>query len=352
MSDQGVVATSSAQAAGGSLVQNAFGDIDLSSIPSHEQGKVIRESSSPYASLVVLVKKKDGSIRLCVDYRQLNGKTRKDAFPLPHIEESLDALSGTRWFSTMDLASGYNQVPVAEADRNKTAFYEHVKRLEAVLSRLHQEGLKVKLEKCSFFQPEVKYLGHVISKDGVSTDPDKISAVANWAPPNHTSELRSFLGFASYYRARLVAAPVLNYADFSLPFILEVDASYSGLGAVLSQEQSGKVSPVAYASRGLKPTERNMTNYSYLKLEFLALKWAMTEKFREYLLGQKCVVYTDNNPLSYLSTAKLGALEQRWAAQLSDFDFTIKYRPGRSMVMQMDYPGSINRIRLLRDVVP
>ncbi|KAJ8006741.1 hypothetical protein DPEC_G00110370 [Dallia pectoralis] len=129
-------------------------------------------------------------------------------------------------------------------------------------------------------------------------------------------------------RARLVAAPVLNYADFSLPFILEVDASYSGLGAVLSQEQSGKVRPVAYASRGLKPTERNMTNYSSMKLEFLALKWAMTEKFREYLLGQKCVVYTDNNTLSYLSTAKLGALEQRWAAQLSDFDFTIKYRPG------------------------
>lgn len=107
-------------------------------------------------------------------------------------------------------------------------------------------------------------------------------------------------------KARLVSAPVLAYADFSRPFILEVDASHSGLGAVLSQELEGVVRPVAYASRGFKPTERNMTNYSSMKLEFLALKWAMTEKFREYLLGQRCVVFTDNNPLSYLHTAKLG----------------------------------------------
>ena len=393
--------------------------------------QVIRESSSPYASPIVLVKKKDGSLRMCVDYRQLNSRTRKDAFPLPRIEESLDALSGAHWFSTLDLASGYNQVPVAEQDKMKTAFCtpfglfefnrmpfglcnapstfqrlmermfgaqhfqslllylddvvvfsatvdEHVSRLDAVLSRLQRENLRVKLEKCEFFKTEVKYLGHVISKGGVATDPDKISAVAKWAPPKHVTELRSFLGFASYYRrfvngfaslaaplhrlvseligtkkrapskralaeawtdecnksflelrARLVAAPVLAYADFSRPFILEIDASYSGLGAVLSQEQDGQVRPVAYASRGLKPTERNMSNYSAMKLEFLALKWAMSEKFREYLLGHKCVVYTDNNPLSYMFTAKLGALEQRWAAQLSAFDYTIEYRPGR-----------------------
>uniref|UniRef100_A0A667Y9Z6 Gypsy retrotransposon integrase-like protein 1 n=1 Tax=Myripristis murdjan TaxID=586833 RepID=A0A667Y9Z6_9TELE len=254
---------------------------------------------------------------------------------------------------------------------------EHLDRLDVVLSRLQQEGLKAKLEKCSFFRPEVGYLGHIISKDGVATDPGKIEAVSKWQRPNHVSELRSFLGFASYYRrfvegfaklaaplhrlvaeltgtksrkpsgeslpaawteeceqsfeglkSRLVSAPVLAYANFSLPFILEVDASYSGLGAVLSQEQDGKIRPIAYASRGLKPTERNMNNYSSMKLEFLALKWAMTEKFRDYLLGHKCVVYTDNNPLSHLSTAKLGATEQRWAAQLAAFDFSIQYRPG------------------------
>lgn len=119
-------------------------------------------------------------------------------------------------------------------------------------------------------------------------------------------------------------------ADFSLPFILEVDASHGGLGAVLSQEQHGMVRPIAYASQGLRPTEHNMVNYSSMKLEFVALKWAKTEKFREYLLGHKCVVFTDNNLLSHLSSAKLGATEQRWAAQLASFDFEVKYRAGIS----------------------
>lgn len=396
------------------------------------ESQVIRESCSPYASPIVLVKKKDGALRLCVDYRQLNRKTRKDAFPLPRIEESLDALSGARWFSTLDLASGYNQVPVEEKDKCKTAFCtpfglfefnrmpfglsnapstfqrlmermfgsqhfqtlllylddvivfscsmdQHLERLDKVLGRLHQEGLKVKLEKCCFFKTEVKYLGHVISNNGVSTDPEKITAVANWPRPTDVTTLRSFLGFASYYRrfvkdfsviaaplynligelggsrdkknARrsvssawnlaceksfqdlkgcLTNTPVLAYADFSLPFILEVDACQNGLGAVLSQEQEGKVRPLAYASRTLSRAEKRMPNYSSMKLEFLALKWAMAEKFREYLLGHKCIVWTDNNPLSHLSTAKLGATELRWAADLEAFDYTIRYRPGRT----------------------
>ena len=396
------------------------------------EAKIIRESCSPFASPIVLVRKKDGKLRLCVDYRLLNAKTRKDAFPLPRIEESLDLLCGARWFSTIDLASGYNQVPVAEDDKPKTAFCtpfglfefnrmpfglcnapstfqrlmqrmfggqqgqslllylddiivfsssvsEHLQRLEAVLGRLQQEGLKVKREKCAFFRQQVNYLGHVISSQGVSTDPAKIEAVAEWPRPRQVVELRSFLGFASYYRrfvegfaklaaplhklvatlagtksrrgsgqvlgdawtshceesfealkSRLISAPVLNYADFSRPFILEIDASYSGLGAVLSQETENGVRPVAYASRGLRPTERNMSNYSSMKLEFLALKWAMSEKFRDYLLGHKCVVFTDNNPLSHLRSAKLGATEQRWASQLAIFDFEIKYRSGRS----------------------
>lgn len=392
------------------------------------ESKVVRESSSPYASPIVLVRKKDGSIRLCVDYRQLNRKTRKDAFPLPRIDESLDALSGSKWFSTMDLVSGYNQVPVAERDKHKTAFCtpfglfefnrmpfglcnapgtfqrlmermfgaqhcqslllylddiivfsssveEQLSRLDLVLSRLQQEGLKVKLEKCAFFKRKVQYLGHLISEEGVSTDPSKISTVANWPHPTNSSELRSFLGFASYYRrfvsgfsklaaplnrlaaelagvkarkgrntlegdawsescensfqdlkARLVSAPILAFANFSLPFILEVDASHCGLGAVLSQEQEGKVRPVAYASRSLNPAEKN---YSSMKLECLGMKWAMTEKFREYLWGQKCVVWTDNNPLCHLETAKLGATEQRWVGEMSAFDYSVRYRPGR-----------------------
>ena len=394
------------------------------------EGGVIRPSTSPYASPIVLVQKKNGELRMCVDYRQLNARTRRDAHPLPRIEESLDALGGAQYFSTLDLASGYNQVAVAEADRAKTAFctpfglYEfnrmpfglcnapgtfqrlmeqifgdqslqtlllylddvvvfsssfeqHLQRLELVLCRLRAHRLKLKLSKCRFFQKEVQYLGHVISAEGVATDPEKTRVVAEWPQPRTARDLRSFLGFASYYRRfvpgfaalaaplhqaaaaaaggkkgtnltgsvgehwspeceegfralkrSLVASPVLAYADFSKPFYLDIDASYAGLGAVLSQDQGGARRPIAYASRGLRPTERNMSNYSSRKLELLGLKWAVTEKFREYLLGHPCTVYTDNNPLSYLQTARLGATEHRWAAELALFDLEIRYRPG------------------------
>lgn len=195
---------------------------------------------------------------------------------------------------------------------------QQLQRLEVVLQK---EGFKIKLKKCAFFRKEVRYLGHIISSEGVSTDPAKIEVVAKWQQPRHVSELRSFLGFASYYRrfvegfaklagplhklvaeiagspskrgsgrdlssawtlqceksfealmAKLVSAPVLAYEDFRRPFILEIDSSHSGLGAVLSQETDDGVQPVAYASRGLRPTERNMENYSSMKLESLALK--------------------------------------------------------------------------------
>uniref|UniRef100_A0A3P9K638 ribonuclease H n=1 Tax=Oryzias latipes TaxID=8090 RepID=A0A3P9K638_ORYLA len=255
---------------------------------------------------------------------------------------------------------------------------QHLQRLDQVFSRLDAQGLKVKLSKCQFFQKQVKYLGHVVSAEGVSTDPEKAAVVRDRRRPANLADLRSFLGFASYYRRfiagfakiasplnRLVArllppgrkgktpkkpvdefwdteceqsfqelktalttTPVLAYADFQKPFVLEVDASHAGLGAVLSQEHGGKLRPVAFASRSLKPAEKNMNNYSSMKLELVALKWAVTEKFCEYLVGNACTVFTDNNPLSHLATAKLGATEQRWASELAAFDLTIKYRPG------------------------
>ncbi|KAL1278784.1 hypothetical protein QQF64_025457 [Cirrhinus molitorella] len=349
------------------------GDIGCTALIKHEiplvDDKPVRQ---PYRRIPPsqYESKRDGTIRMCVDYRQLNSKTRKDAYPLPRIEESLDALTGARWFSTLDLASGYNQVEVAE---------EHLIRLEEVFKRLQQEGLKIKLSKCNFFQKQVKYLGHLVSEQGVATDPDKVAAVKEWSRPVHLAELRLFLGFSSYYRrfiegfaklakplhelvtrlggsarkgktprlplasvwnaecensfqtlkTKLVTAPVLAYADFSKPFVVEIDASHQGLGAILSQEQGGKRRSIAYASRGLRRTERNMENYSSMKLECLALKWAVCDKFREYLLGNHFVVYTDNNPLCHLQTSKLGALEQRWLSQLASFNFVIKYRPGR-----------------------
>lgn len=401
------------------------------------QQKVIRESSSPFASPVVLVRKKNGQLRLCVDYRALNNKTRKDAYPLPRIEEALDALKGAKYFCSLDLSHGYYQVPVSEEDVEKTAFrvgtgglYEYLRmpfglcngpatfmrlmdhifgdqnmqtlliylddilvfgstidetiaRLEMVLDRLKEHNLKLKPSKCQLFKEKVRYLGHVVSSEGVSPDPDKIKAVEEWPKPRNQKELRKFLGLTGYYRrfvpsyasisrplhalvgnppskkgksktsvplgplhktwgkehddafetlkAKLVSPPVLGYPDFKEPFILETDASHQGLGAVLSQQQGGKLVVLAYASRGLKPHEKNMDNYSSTKLELLALKWAITEKFRDLLIGAEFVVWTDNNPLSYLlSTAKLGATETRWVADLSPFRFQVKYRSGKS----------------------
>ena len=254
-----------------------------------------------------------------------------------------------------------------------------------VLSRLQEFGLKVKPEKCHLMKREVKYLGHIVSEAGIRTDPDKIAAVQSWKTPETETQLRSFLGLASYYRrfiqgfasiARplhailgpsnkqtakkkkttqthdsrpfidkwteectkafeelkrcLTSSPLLGYPDFKAPFVVETDASFSGLGAVLSQKQGNKTVVIAYASRSLRPTERNDANYSAMKLELLALKWSITEKFRDYLLGNAFTVLTDNNPLAYLDTAKLGATEMRWVAQLVQFNFKVKYRSGQT----------------------
>lgn len=132
-----------------------------------------------------------------------------------------------------------------------------------------------------------------------------------------------------HLKEKLTCAPTLGYADFTLPFVLETDASNLGLGAVLYQQQGGRKTAIAYASWRLRGAERNDRNYSSMKLELLALKWAVVEKFRGYLLGSKFTVLTDNNPLCHLNTAKLGAIEQRWVAQLAVFDFDVQYRPGR-----------------------
>ena len=255
---------------------------------------------------------------------------------------------------------------------------EHLKRLEAVFQKLHAAGLKLKPSKCFFFREEIEYLGHVVSRKGISTNPKKVEAVAKWPTPQTVYDVRSFLGFVGYYRrfirnfskiakpireviTRLenqskrparktfvewteaadsafehlkklcISTPILAYPDYKLPFVLHTDSSSEGLGAVLYQKQNGKLRVIAYASRSVSKAE---SHYPAHKLEFLALKWAVCEKFHEYLYGSNLFeVYTDNNPLTYvLSSAKLDACGQRWVAKLANYNFTIKYKSGLSNV--------------------
>ena len=381
-----------------------------------EQG-VIRPSKSPWGSPIVLVAKKDGTTRFCVDYRRLNAITKKDVYPLPRIDDTLDTLANNKCFSTLDLASGYWQIAMDESSREKTAFTthvglydftvmpfglcnapatfqrlmesvlhgligrscmvylddvlvlgdsveEHIANLRKVWSRLSQAGLRLKPSKCKLFQKEVKYLGYVVSPEGIATDPEKVNAIRAFPQPSDLKSLRSFLGLASYYRrfipqfsvvsgplfaltrkdtpfrwddrcqtafdklkSSLTESPVLSFPQFSQDFRLETDASGEGLGAVLSQEQEdGSIRPIAYASRTLQPHE---SNYGVTELEALAVVWAVRH-FRQYLYGHTCHVYTDHEALkSLLNTPHPSGKLARWGLTLQELDLTIHYCPGK-----------------------
>ena len=385
----------------------------------------IRRSSSPWASAVVLVRKKDGTLRFCIDLRKLNARTIKDAYSLPRIEDSLDTLNGSCIFTSIDLKAGYWQVELDEKSIPLTAFTvgplgffecsrmpfgltnapatfqrlmetclgdlhlnwciiylddvivfsktpkEHIERLEAVFRKISEAGLKLKPSKCEFFKSRIHYLGHIVSKNGIETDPKKIEAIKNWPVPRTVHDVRSFLGFTNYYRKfvykyahkarplnKLISGenakkknrkvewtpeheatfqelktacsetPVLAYANYKKSFRLNTDASKIGLGAVLYQQQDdNSYRVIAYASRSLSKTEQN---YDAHKLEFLALKWSVTERFHEYLYGGDFDVYTDNNPLTYvLTSAKLDATGQRWIACLANYNFQLFYKAGK-----------------------
>ena len=263
-------------------------------------------------------------------------------------------------------------------------------QIELVFDRLKQFNLKIKPKKCQFFNISVLFLGHVLLANGIFADLEKVKKVKTWPASKNIKEVQSFLGLASYYRQSinkfakkawclhelvgptsnkqkkkastkknattveetglrifewmtkhqdafdalkevLNTAPVLGYPDFSREFILETDASLNGIDTVLSQQgKAGKICVIAFASCPLCPSERSMHNYSSAKLKLLVLKWAVTEKFRDYLLGSWFQVYTDNNPLTYVIESKLGALQIWWLSELALFNFVFKYWTGHS----------------------
>ncbi|GJR47292.1 putative reverse transcriptase domain-containing protein [Tanacetum coccineum] len=364
----------------------------------------IRPSSSPWGAPVLFVKKKDGSFRMCIDYRELNKLTVKNRYPLPRIDDLFDQLQGSSVYSKIDLRSGYHQLRVREEDIPKMAFRtryghyefqvmpfgltnapavfmdlmnrvckpyldkfvivfiddiliysknkkEHEEHLKAILELLKKEELYAKFSKCEFWIPK--------------------------ASPKTPTEIRQFLGLAGYYRRfiegfskiakpmtkltqkkvafewgdkqeaafqtlkhKLCSAPILALPQGAENFIVYCDASHKGLGAVLMQNE--KV--IAYASRQLKIHEKNYTTHD---LELGAVVFAL-KIWRHYLYGTKCTVFTDHKSLQHILDQKeLNMRQRRWLELLSDYDCEIRYHPGKANVVA-DALSRKERIKPLR----
>ena len=382
------------------------------------EAKVIRKCKSAWNAPLVLVAKKDGSIRMCVDYRGLNAITEKVSFPMPDTRFLLDCLADSKLFSSIDLGQAYYQVGMAEEIQEVTAFStrqgqfcfnrlpfglatapatfqrmmhtmlegmlfkgvivylddilvygknveEHNARLEEVFRRIQLSGLRINAEKCDLYKEELTFLGHTVSGGGIKTNDKKIREIKEAKVPLCAKQLRSFLGMTNYYRKfiknyakiaeplhaatsgcekkinwseecnssfellkkKLCEAPVLDYPRLNRKFILDTDASFGAIGAVLSQQrEDGTEAVIAYGSRHLTAHEKG---YCVTRKELLAIhEYVMY--FKQYLYGKAFVVRTDHKALVFMRYTKkaISPQFQTWLANLSGYDFDLQYRKG------------------------
>ena len=356
----------------------------------------------------------DSKVRWVLDYRHSNAQQEIPKIPLPNIEGLFDRMQGSQYFSKLDLATGYHQMLVEPESRKYTAFQthsetyewlvapmgmasmpgvwsrlmnklfgklsfcvvymddicicsktieEHADQLRQVFLILRREKMYCRREKCSFAMNEVEYLGHVITRDGVTVDPRKISAIEKWPTPTNQKQLQSWLGLCGYYRKfvfgfaeiayplgeltkdkikwywgpdqerafqllkiALQQAPVLTLPDFTRPFIVTTDCSGKCAGAVLAQlDANNDDHPIAFMSKKLNETEQRWPAHEQ---ELYAIKLALG-KWRQYLWGQSFSVYTDNSACKwFLQTPQLNAKMARWLDYFSQFEFELFHRPG------------------------
>jgi hypothetical protein len=381
---------------------------------------IIRPSESEWASPVNMLSEQKG-FRFTIDYRKLNSQCRSDPYCIPRMDSLLNRLGEASFISKIDLRKGYWQIRMADDSIPKTAFIcdegkfefvrmpfglktapsifqremnkilknarglfadaylddiiiysrtwkEHLEHIKFVLERLREAGLTANVEKCDFGKTTIKYLGFLITPEGVSTDPDKTDAVSQYPVPRSAKQVKQFLGLCGWYRHFIpnfssIAEPLnrllkksvlfsweeseqhafsqlkslicnavtLAYPDFTKPFILRTDSSDVGLGAVLAQKAiDGFERPIAFASRSLSITERN---YHAAEKECLAIVWAL-KKFEHYLDGVVFDLETDNRALVWLHKMKdVNSKFVRWALRIQDFQACIKHCPGRLNVV-------------------
>ncbi|XDV51935.1 hypothetical protein PO909_020727 [Leuciscus waleckii] len=324
---------------------------------------IVEPSHSGWASPVVLVPKKDGKLRFCVDYRKVNSVTESDAYPFPNITEILESLSGAAIFTTIDLNSGYWQrlmeTVLGELRRKICLVYiddiiiyspsinQHFHDLQTVLHRLETAGLTINLKKSKFCLQEITFLGHVVSIQGISADPGKTEAIHVYPVPKNLKEVQRFLGLAGWYhrfvpnfsriaeplnslkkkgqrfqwtvqcqqafeqlKSCLTSSPILGHPDLALPFTVYTDASDTGLGAILAQwKDTSREEVIAYASRSLTGAE---LNYTATEKECLAVVWAL-EKWQHYLEHKLFTVVTDHAALHWvMGSTKTTSRLIRW----------------------------------------